>query len=103
MSEITVGVRDLKAHLAHYLRRVEAGESLVITSRGRAVGRLIPTNPSIDEATVDARIAAMIASGLAEWNGEEFLPEEPALEGPDGFSLSEWVITERESAVERLL
>jgi prevent-host-death family protein len=97
-----VGVRDLKAHLARYLRRVEAGESLVITLRGRAIGRLIPASSSIDEATVDARIADMIAAGLVEWNGERFQPGEPEVECPEGFSLSEWVIAERESAVERL-
>ncbi|MBN1878100.1 MAG: type II toxin-antitoxin system prevent-host-death family antitoxin [Anaerolineae bacterium] len=103
MSETLVGVRDFKIHLGHYLRRVEAGESLVITSRGRAIGRLIPARSNIDENTIDARVADLVASGLVEWNGERFQPEEPALEGPKGFSLSDWVIAERESAVERLL
>lgn len=35
-----VSVRELKDRLSEYLRRVEAGEEVVVTSRGRAVARL---------------------------------------------------------------
>jgi prevent-host-death family protein len=38
----TVGVRELKDHLTSYLRRTQAGESMVITDRGRAVAVLGP-------------------------------------------------------------
>jgi prevent-host-death family protein len=37
-----VSVRELKNHLSKYLRRVQAGEDVVITSRGRPVARLAP-------------------------------------------------------------
>lgn len=38
----TVGVRELRQNLSRYLDRVRAGESLVVTERGREVARLIP-------------------------------------------------------------
>ena len=33
----TIGVRELKSNLSKYLRRVEAGERLTVTDRGRAI------------------------------------------------------------------
>jgi prevent-host-death family protein len=41
MSE-RVGVRELRQNLSRYLRRVEAGETLDVTERGRPVARLVP-------------------------------------------------------------
>ena len=37
-----VSVRELKSRLSEYLRRVAAGEEVVVTSRGREVARLSP-------------------------------------------------------------
>lgn len=36
-----VSVRDLKNHLSEYLRKVSAGQEVVVTSRGKAVARLV--------------------------------------------------------------
>jgi len=38
-----VSVRELKNHLSEYLHRVQAGEDMIITSRGRPIARLAPT------------------------------------------------------------
>jgi prevent-host-death family protein len=38
----SVGIRQLKAHLSEYIRRAEAGETVVITDRGKEVARLAP-------------------------------------------------------------
>ena len=38
----TVSIAEAKAHLSEILSKVEAGEELQITRRGRAVARLIP-------------------------------------------------------------
>lgn len=35
-----VSVRELKNHLSAYLRRVQAGEEIMVTSRGRRIARL---------------------------------------------------------------
>ena len=39
---IEVALRDAKQQFAEYVRAVEAGESFVITRRGRPVTRLAP-------------------------------------------------------------
>ena len=37
-----IGVRDLKAQLSSVLRKVEAGERVRVTSRGRPVAEIVP-------------------------------------------------------------
>ena len=39
-----VGVHEAKTHLSRLLRRVTAGEQIVITSGGRPVARLVPVD-----------------------------------------------------------
>ncbi|MBI2898629.1 MAG: type II toxin-antitoxin system prevent-host-death family antitoxin [Planctomycetes bacterium] len=41
----TANVRDLKAHLARYLRLVEAGDSVAVTRHGRPVARIVRSGP----------------------------------------------------------
>ncbi|MGU3501704.1 type II toxin-antitoxin system Phd/YefM family antitoxin [Mycobacterium sp. C31M] len=38
----SIGVRELRQHASRYLDAVAAGESIVITDRGRPVARLVP-------------------------------------------------------------
>ncbi len=45
-----VGVRDLRQNLSRYLDRVKAGDSLVVTERGREVARLVPSAASVAPA-----------------------------------------------------
>lgn len=40
-----VGVHEAKTHLSRLLRRVAAGEEIVITSGGRPAARLVPIKP----------------------------------------------------------
>lgn len=37
-----VGVRELKSKLSEYLARVERGETLSVTSRGKRVAQIVP-------------------------------------------------------------
>ena len=37
---LTAGVREAKAHLSEYLRRVEQGETVLISDRGRVIAEL---------------------------------------------------------------
>ncbi len=61
----TVGVRELKSRLSQYLKRVERGERIVITDRGRPVAVIGPAAASARTA----RIEAMLRSGVARWAG----------------------------------
>jgi len=47
----TVGIRELKNHLSVYVRRVEAGDIVIVTDRGRVVAELVPPGwqrPAVD-------------------------------------------------------
>jgi prevent-host-death family protein len=57
----TVGVRELRQNLSVYLVRVEAGEALRVTDRGRVVALLSPL--PADATPMDALIAGGRATG----------------------------------------
>jgi len=56
----TVPVAELKASLSAYLRRVKAGEDVLVTERGRPIARLTPAGP----AGWPAHLESMAAQGL---------------------------------------
>lgn len=39
-----VGIRELKARLSEYLRRAERGEVITVTSRGRRIAQIVPSD-----------------------------------------------------------
>ena len=49
-----VGVRELRNNLSRYLERVQAGEEVIVTERGRAIARVLPLS---HERTIDRLIA----------------------------------------------
>jgi prevent-host-death family protein len=73
MSELWVGVRDLKARLSEYLRQVSQGHTVIITDHGRPVGRLSPVDQPLDE-----RLKALQNAGIVAWNGKKLKPVTPA-------------------------
>lgn len=44
---VSVTTREMRNNSAEVLRRVEAGEELVVTNHGRPVARLLPLAPSV--------------------------------------------------------
>jgi prevent-host-death family protein len=60
-----VGVRELKAHLSRYLKRVRSGARLLVTERGRSIATISPV-----EAPADVGWAhQLVAEGRAHWHG----------------------------------
>jgi prevent-host-death family protein len=57
MNDRQVGVRELRQNLSKYLRRVERGEHLEVTERGRPVAVLAPLGDP------ETPLARLIASG----------------------------------------
>lgn len=45
---MSVGIRELKNNLSRYLRRIQAGERVLITDRGRPVAELRPPELEAD-------------------------------------------------------
>ena len=72
MSEVTVGIRELKARLSAYIRQVKAGGTVVITERGTPVGRIVPLSPS-----VETRVQELVEAGFLAWNGHKLAPSAP--------------------------
>lgn len=60
-----VGVRQLKAELSRYVRRVRAGARVTVTDRGRAVAVLAP----IAEPVSVAWAHRFVSEGGARWAG----------------------------------
>ena len=50
----SINLSDAKAHLSGLVDRVEAGESVEITRRGKAVARIVPVQPAKQPIDVDA-------------------------------------------------
>lgn len=74
----SIGIRQLKAELSRHLRRVEAGETIHVTDRGRLVATIIPAaQPDEHPAVQYAR--ALVAAGKATWSGQRLtVPKRPA-------------------------
>jgi prevent-host-death family protein len=84
----TVSVRELRDHLSEYLRSVEAGATVVVTSHNRPVVRIVAAEPPPE--------------GLPEIPGVRWSADRPKLSRPltecpinDGEPLSDWVIANR--------
>lgn len=58
-----VGIRELRDHLSRYLDRVQEGEEVVVTDRGRAIARVLPMN---GERTIDRLIAQGLVTPAAQ-------------------------------------
>lgn len=83
MSE-RVGIRELKNNASRIVERVEAGESITITRRGKPVATMVSAN-------VPPGLAALIADGTVRpGNGSRFLPKPVKLRGP-GPTAAEYV------------
>jgi prevent-host-death family protein len=54
----SVGIRELRQNASAVLRRVEAGEVVEVTDRGRAVARIVPMHEA-------SRLAQLRAEGRA--------------------------------------
>ncbi len=73
-----VSVSDLRQHLPAFLKRVQAGEELQVTSRGRIIARIAPERDPADEARqwlLDLRDRVCLGDVVhaipeVEWSGD---------------------------------
>ena len=59
----SVGSFEAKTHLPALLKRVEAGETIIITKHGRAIARLVPPDEGQLEMTREEAIAGLLEFG----------------------------------------
>lgn len=78
-----VPIRELKNRLSEYLRRVQAGEEVHVTLRGKRIARLLPevTTPEDTEAEALARLDAMPWLQAPERDGKPYGAEAPLAAG----------------------
>jgi prevent-host-death family protein len=56
------GIRELKDNLSRYIRRIEAGERIVVTAHGRIVAELVP--PAAGRHGRISQFDLLVASGV---------------------------------------
>jgi prevent-host-death family protein len=91
MNEVTVGIRELKAQLSKYMQQVKAGATLVITERGKPVGRIVPVG-----ASVEARIQELVQVGLVAWSGRKVSPIDPVARTRGKRTVADLLLEDRE-------
>jgi prevent-host-death family protein len=67
MEENVVGIRDLKQNASEVMARVKKGESVLVTDRGRPVGRIVPLSASSLDELVEAGLATAPTASLDEF------------------------------------
>lgn len=86
---ITAGIREVKNHLSEYIRKVKAGERVVVTDNGKPVA--VITRP---RGPLDERVEGMIREREAQWGGGKPRGSKrpPKIKGP---SVADAVIEDR--------
>jgi prevent-host-death family protein len=91
MVELNVGVRELKSRLSEYLRRAQAGQSVLVTDRGQPVARIVPVGQPLD-----VRLQMMAQAGLLQWSGKKLEPMPPVARTRGERSVAELLVEDRE-------
>jgi len=91
MKEMKVGTRELKGRLSEYMRRVKAGQTIIVTERGKVIGQIVPVKQSLEE-----RMKATVMAGIAEWNEQKLKAYKPIAVNKSEGQLSDLVIEDRE-------
>lgn len=91
MAAITVGIRELKTRLGMYMRRVQGGATVIITDRGKPVGRIIPV-----KTPPEVQIQELVEAGLLEWSGRKLGRRTPVARTRGGKTVAELLIENRE-------
>ena len=90
MNETRVGIGELKSKWSEYMQRVKSGQTIVVTKRGKPIGQIVPVKASVEE-----RLHAMVAAGLAEWNGQKLKPYKPVAINRGERRVSDLVVEDR--------
>lgn len=85
-----VGVRELKNGLSRYLKRVQGGEEIIVTERGRSVARIVPAKAT----NLTRALGPLLREGAVRWSGGKprGASRRPVIQGQ---TLSEMVLADR--------
>ncbi|RMG50711.1 MAG: type II toxin-antitoxin system prevent-host-death family antitoxin [Acidobacteria bacterium] len=85
------GIRELKARLSAYLRQVKEGATVIITERGKPIGRIVPIFQSTEE-----QLEALSKAGLIAWNGQRLQPLAPVAQARGDRTVADLLLEDRE-------
>lgn len=91
MTEMTVGIRELKARLSAYMREVKAGSTVTVTERGKPIGRIVSLSPS-----PEARVAELAQAGVVTWSGHRLAPLAPVARTRGSRTVADLLLEDRE-------
>lgn len=92
-----VSVRELKNRLSEYLRRAQAGEEIVVTSRGKPVGRLLGPRREPADPEAEALERLLAQPWIRPGNGKKVRGSDRPIEWPkDEKPLSQLILEDRE-------
>ena len=60
----TVGIKTLKDKLSEYIRAAAAGDTVLVTDRGKVVAEIVAPRVSADAAPAEQKMAELIRRGL---------------------------------------
>jgi len=66
MAENVVGIRNLKQNASKMMARVKKGESILVTDRGKPMGKIIPRSSSVLEDLIEAGLATPPTHSLSD-------------------------------------
>ena len=90
MAQMTVEIRDLKAQLSKTIEQVKAGETVIITERGKPIGRIMPTEPS-----TETRLKELEQAGVLAWSGRKLQPAVPLSQTRGDKTVAEMLLEDR--------
>jgi len=91
MAQRSVGIRELKANLSSCLRQIKAGETIVITERGKPVAKISPVETSLED-----KLQTGVRSRLWSWNGKKWQPAPPRSKTRGKKLVSDLLLEDRE-------
>lgn len=85
MERTIVGIREAKINLSKLLKRVRDGNEVLITDRGRPIGKIVPILPH--SLALEERLKRLEERGVIEHcNRNRMNKVPPPLPLPDGFA-----------------
>ena len=87
----TVGVRELKAHLSAFLRKVKNGITVTIAEHGKPIARIVPEVLPAGEL-----VEQILRTGLVCWNKRRLKPRKPIARCRGKKTVAELLLENRE-------
>jgi prevent-host-death family protein len=91
MSQHTVGIRQLKEQLSHYVDQVKGGSTVLITDRGKPVGRIVPVASSLE-----SKLERLAEANLLAWSGRKLGAVTPVVPVRSEKTVSDLLLEDRE-------